>query len=242
MKKLLVALLFAAGVSALVNAAEIVPDYYFTAESLLDELEDGAEVKEWYDTRKQVKFILPEKTRRPVLPPILKERILNGNPALYFDEKIRTLYIPGFANEVMAGKSFTFIYGELSMTGFFGFSGNNPDGSVTAPKLEMQCGRFTYGKTDLKNLSSVNLYRVNAYVYNLETQKLSVYHNGKLISEAVSAPVAQFGGGGNLAVPFMPWPHSPRKGMIAEIMVFKKALAPAEIKQLSDEIRARNRN
>ena len=44
MKKLLVALLFAAGVSALVNAAEIVPDYYFTAESLLDELEDGAEV------------------------------------------------------------------------------------------------------------------------------------------------------------------------------------------------------
>lgn len=223
------------------SAAEIVPDYHFTAESLLDVVEDGGEVKEWYDTKKQVKFIVPQKTKRPVLPPVFKERILNGNPAIYFDEKIRTLYIPGFANEVMAGKSFTFIYGELSITGFFGFSGNNPDGSVVAPKLEMQCGRFSYGKTDLKNISSVNLYRVNAYVYNAATGKASLYYNGRLLQEVSCEPIASFGGGGNLVVPFMPWPHAPRKGMLAEVMVFKRALTAADIKQLSGEIRARNR-
>lgn len=222
-------------------AAEIVPDYHFTAETLLDDLEDGAAVKEWFDTKKQVAFVVPQGTKRQVQPPIFKERILNGNPAVYFDKNIRTLYIPGFANKVMAGKSYTFVYCGISVTGFFGFSGNNPDGSVTAPKLEMQCGRFTYGKTDVKNISSVNHLRVNTYVYNVETKKVSVYHNGKLFAEGSSEPVAAFGGGGNLAVPFMPWPHAPRQGMIAEVMVFQKALAPAEIKKLSDEMLARNR-
>lgn len=221
------------------HAAELTPDYHFTAETLLDDLEDGAPVKEWFDTKKQVAFIVPQNTRRPVQPPIFKERILNGNPAVYFDKTIRTLYIPGFVNKVMAGKSFTFIYGGTSITGFFGFSGNNPDGSVANPKLEMQCGRFTYGSTDVKNISSVNHLRVNAYVYDVKTKKVSVYHNGKLFAEGRSEVVQSFAGG-NLVVPFMPWPHAPRQGMLAEVMVFQKALTPAEIKKLSDEIRARN--
>ena len=223
------------------GAEEIVPDYHFTAETLLDVVDDGAGVKEWFDTKKQVAFVVPQGTKRPVEAPIFKERILHGNPAIVFDQTIRTLYIPGFANKVMAGKSYTFIYGGVSATGFFGFSGNNPDGSVVAPKLEMQCGRFTYGTKDVKNLSSVNLFRVNAYVYNAETKKASVYYNGKLLAEESCEVVSSFGGGGHLVVPFMPWPHAPRKGMLAEVMVFKKALTVDEIKKLSDEMRARNR-
>ena len=240
MKKVL---LFAAALcSAFVcGAEEIAPDYHFTAETLLDVVDDGAGVKEWYDTKKQVAFVVPQGTKRPVEAPIFKERILSGNPAIVFDGTIRTLYIPGFANKVMAGKSYTFIYAAVSQTGFFGFSGNNPDGSVTAPKLEMQCGRFSYGTKDLKNISSVNLLRVTAYVVNTETKKASVYYNGKLMSEESCEIIASFGGGGNLVIPFMPWPHAPRKGMLVEVMVFKKALAPADIKKLSDEIRARNR-
>lgn len=221
--------------------AEIVPDYHFTAETLFDTVEDNGEVREWFDTENKVAFVVPQNTRRPVQPPLFKERILNGNPAVYFDGTIRTLHIPGFVNKVMAGKSFTFIYGAESITGFFGFAGNNPDGSVTAPKLEMQCGRFTYNKSDIKTISSVKLFRVNGFIYDAAARKAYAYYNGKLINEAEVEAVPAFGGSGDLVVPFMPWPHAPRQGILAEVMIFQRALTPDEMLQLSNEIRARNR-
>lgn len=240
MKKLL-ALIFTLCLAVAAQAGELEPDYYFTAESLLDKIEDGAAVTEWSDSKNQVKFVIPQKTKLPVKAPIFKERALDGNPAVCFDNEIRTLYIPGFANEVLAGKSYTFIYAGMSLNGNFGFSGNFADGSFCSPPLAMHCGAFGYGKATAKLLTSINYYRVNAFTCDVEKKLISTYHNGYPKNKAAIEPIAKFGGGGHLVLPAMPWSHAPRKGMITEIMVFKRALTPQEIKKVCSAMITRHR-
>ncbi|MBQ4328329.1 MAG: hypothetical protein IJC27_01240 [Lentisphaeria bacterium] len=240
MKKLL-ALIFTLCLAVAAQAGELEPDYYFTAESLLDKVEDGGAVTEWPDSKNQVKFIIPQKTKRPVKAPVFKERGLEGNPAICFDKEIRTLYIPGFVNEVMAGKSYTFIYAGISITGNFGFAGNVSDGSFYTPPLAMHCGSFSYGKVKAPLLTSINYYRVNAFTCDVEKKLIATYHNGYPKGKAAIEPIAKFGGGGHLVLPAMPWAHAPRQGMITEIMVFKRALTPQEIKKICGAMIAKHR-
>lgn len=235
------ALLFPLCLAFMVQAGGIEPDYYFSAESLLDKVPDGGAVTEWSDSKNQVKFVIPQKTKRPVKAPVFRERALEGNPAVCFDNEIRTLYIPGFVNEVMAGKSFTFIYAGVSLNGNFGFSGNVEDGSFYTPPFAMHCGSFSYGKIKADLLTSVNYYRVNGFTCDIEKKQIATYHNGYPKGKAAIKPIAKFGGGGNLVLPAMPWPHAPRKGMITEIMVFKRALTPAEMKKVCGEMIKKHR-
>ena len=218
--------------AALFAAQDLEPDFYFNAEVFLDKISDGGAVTEWAASKGDAKFIMPQKTKLPVKAPIFRERALEGNPAVCFDNEIRTLYIPGFVNRELAGKSYTFVYAGMSQNGSFGFSGNVADGSFYTPPLAMHCGAFAYGKFKAPLFTSINYYRVNAFVCDIEKKTISAYHNGYLKGSAAIEPIVKFGGGGHLVMPAMPWSHAPRKGMISEILVFRRALTPAEVKKL----------
>ena len=194
-------------------------------------LPDGAPVPQWPARVGPDAVARPHKTfdGRLTQPPTYAANALNGRPALQFDGIDDSLAIGGFASRCLGGKAFTVLMISQSENNAFGMCGNGIWGTGGIPRLYMQRGAFHYDELG----KGVNLHPV------VPGPTISVFmHDGRetiragsngIMGEPVSGlpVVAEFGSGGNLAIPF--WSGNANcAGAMAEIVVFDRQLSETE--------------
>ena len=194
-------------------------------------LADGAPVRQWPARVGSAAVAEPHKTLTDCLtgPPTYQANAFHGRPAIRFDGIDDSLVVKSFANRCLAGKDFTVFMVTQSDNDGFGMCGNGIWGSGGTPRLYMQRGAFRYDE----------LGKVVPLHPTSQGPTISVFmHDGRettragsdgVIGEPLSGlpVVAEFGSGGNLAIPF--WSGNTNcAGAMAEIVVFDRQLTETE--------------
>jgi hypothetical protein len=194
-------------------------------------LGDGEPVRCWTALAGPDAVAEPHKTFDGLLtqPPTFVADALGDRAAVRFDGIDDSLVVKTFANRYLAGKAFTIFMVTQSENGQFGICGNGIWGSGGMPRLYLQRTSFHYDVLE----KAVNLQPTG------QGPTISVFmHDGRetihaaadgVMSEPVSGlpVVAEFGGGGNLAIPF--WSGNKNvAGDLAEIVVYDRQLTDAE--------------
>jgi hypothetical protein len=186
-------------------------------------LPDGAAVRKWPATVGPTAVASPHRTLDGTLtgPPTFHVDAMHGQPAVRFDGADDSLVLPGFAQANLAGTAFTIFMVTQSETGGFGMCGNGVWGSGGIPRLYLQRDAFRYDKlTNVVELQPNSAGPTISVFMHDGLRTISAATNGRLSAANANAPlVAEFGSGGNLAMPF--WSGNQNcAGDIAEILVY----------------------
>jgi hypothetical protein len=166
---------------------------------------------------------------RASTPPQVAPAALNGRPALRFARETDLLSLPGFATQTMAGKAFTVFVVSQSADPEFGLAGNGVGGGGGIPRLYLLRNSFMYDQISPAAMVQASAPGPMILVYAHDGKQTIQAFRGAQPQGVVQGrpPVADFGSGGALAMPF--WVgNRPRLGDVAEIVVFDRELAAAE--------------
>ncbi|MGE4490228.1 MAG: FN3 associated domain-containing protein [Kiritimatiellales bacterium] len=171
----------------------------------------------------------------------------HANPSfLRFDGVDDHLFIPGFSNRELAGHGFTVIMVSRSINPKFGMAGNHIEGKGGIPRLYMRQDGFAYNKLDMVSggekqrdndnagadlVGSPDNLPFSIYTFHHDgKERISMFKNGERTGfRDAHPPVAEFGSGGNLAIPMMVDNQPAPPGDIAEILVFSRPLSETEL-------------
>jgi hypothetical protein len=177
--------------------------------------------------------------------PIFLAKGPSGKPAVHFSPGSR-MAINGFANDHLAGKSFTVMVNSVSDTPGFGLCGNRPNGSGGAPRLYLTPALYAYDAlADAKgqrmrvpvDAFSPGKESVYAYLYDAPAKVMRLYMNGTLIEERQGVETANTFMGGALAIPFKA-DGNEQDGFLLDLAIFDHALSASQIAAATTALQA----
>ena len=194
-------------------------------------LSDGAPVRQWTARIGPDAVAEPHETfdGRLTEPPTYGAKVFHGRPAVRFDGIDDSLAVRGFANRCLAGKAFTVFMIAQSENDSFGMCGNGIWGSGGTPRLYMQRGAFRYDELGkVVNLRPAGQGPTISVFMHDGRETIRGGSDGVISGPVEGLPVvAEFGSGGNLAIPF--WSGNTNcAGAMAEIVVFDRQLSETE--------------
>lgn len=172
--------------------------------------------------------------------PAFGATLINGRPGVRFDGVDDQLAVPGFANACLAGKPFTVFLVTQSDDAQFGICGNAANGSGGIPRWYLTRGSFSYDRIADSIPVAARLGAAAVTVYQHDGIKTaSARSGGCATGKRDDLPVVeQFGGGGNLAMPF--WSGvTNHAGNLGEIINYDRHLTVAEIEAVEEELALR---
>ena len=202
---------------------------WLTADALT--LPDGAPVRKWTANAGPDAVAQPHKTfdGRLTEPPALAAHAIGGRAAVRFDGVDDSLVVKAFANRYLAGRAFTIFMVTQSENEQFGMCGNGIWGSGGMPRLYLQRSAFRYDV--LEKVASLRPTgqgpTISVFMHDGH-ETIRGATDGVMSGPISGLPVvAEFGSGGNLAIPF--WSGNTNcAGDMAEIVVFDRQLTEVE--------------
>ncbi len=194
-------------------------------------LPDGAPVETWTASAGPNALASPHRTLDDTVtaPPTFRANAVRGRPAISFDGIDDSLVVPNFATENLAGSAFTVFMVTQSETDGFGICGNGIWGGGGIPRLYLQRSAYRYGElTNVVNLHPNDTGPTISVFMHDGVQTMTAATDGRPSDRLSGVPVvAEFGSGGNLAMPF--WGGNKNcAGDIAEIVVYDCELTGAQ--------------
>ena len=204
---------------------------WLSAGTLSKDLKDGDPAPRW-PARAGPPATVPDTklmNGQKATPPTFEIAALNGQPALRFDGQSNQFHVPSFANESLAGSAFTLFLVARSDSPTFGIGGNSKSGSGGIPRLYLTRTDYRYHELErsLPARAPEGATAISVFAHDGD-ETISAWVNSESKGTLSGLKVvSEFGGGGNLSLPF----HSGNRnqpGELAEIIAFTRLLTDNE--------------